>query len=372
MKKILVAFCLLGLFSGQIHAQKRKTKAKARVTRTTKKTKVKANSKTANVDEIPAIPINEMADVAPASTTSSQKTSQVEVPAEPTASMSILNAKSPEAYRQARRAGLVKKGDELISVKVKPLDYGYVEDKDVLRSMVVWEIIDLNQRLNQPFYYNADNLANSNKSLYQILLDGINDGRIKEVYNDEMFEMKLGKEEINKRLFNQKESDWLIEKRNNGDKITEEDLIAGTDKFEVKSENIKMIKIKGMWYIDRRDGQMKYRPIGIAAVGQDPSTLGQTFADKNELIDLFWIYYPDAREVLANNIVFNRNNLSSDINYDDLINMRRFSSVIYRSETGQGNGVIRDYIPNSAEEQLEESDRIKEQILEMENDMWNP
>ena len=36
-----------------------------------------------------------------------------------------------------------------------------------------------------------------------------------------------------------------------------------------------------------------------------------------------------------------------------------------------GTGIIKDYIPNDAEEQLEESDRIKNQILEMENDMWN-
>jgi hypothetical protein len=33
--------------------------------------------------------------------------------------------------------------------------------------------------------------------------------------------------------------------------------------------------------------------------------------------------------------------------------------------------VIKDYIPNDADEQLEESERIKDQILLMENDMWN-
>jgi hypothetical protein len=26
----------------------------------------------------------------------------------------------------------------------------------------------------------------------------------------------------------------------------------------------------------------------------------------NDLVDLFWIYYPNARDILANNYVFNR------------------------------------------------------------------
>ena len=38
---------------------------------------------------------------------------------------------------------------------------------------------------------------------------------------------------------------------------------------------------------------------------------------------------------------------------------------------GYGTGNIKDYIPNDANAQLEESERIKNQILEMENDMWN-
>ncbi len=74
---------------------------------------------------------------------------------------------------------------------------------------------------------------------------------------------------------------------------------------------------------------------------------------------------------MANNYVFNRKNSSADLSFDDIINARRFSSVIYKSSNGLGDGVIKDYIPRNAEEQLEESDKIKEQILQMENDMWN-
>ena len=112
-------------------------------------------------------------------------------------------------------------------------------------------------------------------------------------------------------------------------------------------------------------------------MGKDPASMalrgpnGESLSENDELIDLFWIFYPSARELLANSIVFNSKNLSSDISFDDILNARRFSSVIYKSENGHGTGVIQDYIPNDADAQLEENERIKEQILEMENDMWN-
>ncbi|MEC5393748.1 type IX secretion system ring protein PorN/GldN [Bergeyella sp. RCAD1439] len=292
-------------------------------------------------------------------------------------SQNILNAKSPEEFRQMREDNQKKVGDSLVSTKTTPLEYGFIEDKDILKSMVVWEIIDMNDRLNQPLYHNSDGLVTQNKSLYQILLDAVNSGKITEVYDDEMFTTKLSAEAIASRTHNTVVSDWLIDKINAGETVSEEDRKAGTDLYETKSENVKLLKIKGMWYIDRRDSQMKYRLLGIAAMGQDPSTMGQYGPDgqpiggKDELIDLFWVFYPDAREVLANSVVFNSKNLSSDITYDDILNARRFSSVIYKSDNGLGTGVISDYIPRDADEQLEESERIKAQILQMENDMWN-
>ena len=292
-------------------------------------------------------------------------------------SQSILNATSPEELRQLREERQEKKGDSLVSIKVEPLKYGYIEDKDILRSKVVWEIIDLNEKINQPFYYNSDGIVSSSKSLYQILLDGVNDGSIKEVYEDELFTRRLNLEEIQRRTRYTVLSDAYIERINAGEQVSEEEKQQYIDVYETKTENVKMLKIKGMWYIDRRDGQMKYRLLGIAAMGKDPASMalrgpnGESLSENDELIDLFWVFYPSARELLANSIVFNSKNLSSDISFDDVLNARRFSSVIYKSENGYGTGVIQDYIPNDADAQLEESERIKEQILEMENDMWN-
>ena len=361
MKKIVILLLALSFLS--VDAQKKKSAKK----RTKAKTTKKAN----------AAPVEPAAVVDTAPVSTPVATENLEENDEPITSLNILNAKSPSTYRKYRDMLKVKVGDSLVSVKNKPIDYGFIEDKDVLRSMVVWEIIDMNEKINQPFYHNADGLVTSNKSLYQILLDNINNGKIKEVYDDEMFSTKLSPEQIQQRLKVTVETPWLIDKKNAGEKLTPEDIKAGTDIIETTTEKVKLLKIKGMWYVDRRDGQMKYRLLGIAAMGPDPLMLaertadGQMLGNKDELIDLFWVFYPDAREVLANQIVFNGKNLSSDITYDDVLNARRFSSIIYKSDNGLGTGKISDYIPHDAEEQLEESERIKAQILEMENDMWN-
>ncbi|GAB0155775.1 gliding motility protein GldN [Chryseobacterium sp. Alg-005] len=294
-------------------------------------------------------------------------------------SQTILNASSPEEFRRMRDENKQKVGDTVIDKTVKPLEYGFVDDKDILKSMFVWEIIDMNDKINQPFYYdNPDGLLSSpTRSLYQLLLDAAISGKIAEVYDDENFVTKLTPEGIQKRLESVRISDAAIDILNTGRPLTEDEKKQYTDIFKTTTDKVKVLKIMGMWFIDKRDGQMKYRPLGIAAMGPDPAVQGRTgpngepLAGADELIDLFWIYYPTARDVLANNYVFNKKNSAADLSFDDLINARRFSSIIYKSSSGLGDGTIKDYIPRNAEEQLEESDRIKEQILEMENDMWN-
>lgn len=384
---------------------------------------------------------------------------------------SILNAGSPQTFREDRE---VKKDS------ITPLKYGFIEDKDILRSMVVWEIIDMNDKINQPFYHNSDGLVTQNKSLYQILLDAVNSGKIKEVYSGDDFTTRLTPEGIaaatsvpmvdnyfietlNANKISDAEAQGLLKyftsvkgtdnkqvtglfmkystrlsdvlefngsaqpaateetvttgkgkKKKTGKKTTKapaiepgtmlvnldgswykikkSDIDANVGFSETKTEKVKALKLMGMWYIDKRDTQLRYRLLGIAAMGEDPNAAilkaeraqqmqesgapldPSILNEAGDLIDLFWIYYPDARQVLSSNYIFNAKNSTSDITFDDVLNARRFSAVIYKADNGLGrggSGIIDEYIPNDAEGQLEESDRIKAQILQMENDMWN-
>ncbi|TXF75091.1 gliding motility protein GldN [Chryseobacterium sp.] len=293
-------------------------------------------------------------------------------------SQTILNASSPEEFRQMRAENKQKIGDSIVDNTITPLEYGFIEEKDILKSMFVWEVIDMNDKINQPFYYNdTSGLSSSeNKSLYQLLLDAALNGEIEEVYDDENFQTKISPAGIKARLESTRLDDSAIDILNSGRQLTEQEKIELTDIIRTTSDKVKVLKIMGMWYVDKRDGMMKYRPLGIAAMGPDPAVQGrivdgQLMAGADELIDLFWVYYPSARKILANSAVFNRKNTSSDLSFDDLINARRFTSIIYKSSAGLGDGTIKDYIPRNADEQIEESEKIKGEILQMENEMWN-
>ena len=44
-------------------------------------------------------------------------------------SQTILNASSPEEFRQMRAENMKKVGDTVISNKITPLEYGFVDEK---------------------------------------------------------------------------------------------------------------------------------------------------------------------------------------------------------------------------------------------------
>ena len=86
---------------------------------------------------------------------------------------------------------------------------------------------------------------------------------------------------------------------------------------------------------------------------------------------MFWVFYPHAREILQKGQAFNNRNLSQSISFDDIINSRRFHSVIYKEENVYENREVKDYIRNNSFMRLLESERIKEKIRNFEHDMWS-
>ena len=61
----------------------------------------------------------------------------------------LLNAKNPEDIG-------VKTLSQLDLDDESVLEYGYIDDKDVLFSRTVWEIVDLSERVNFPYLYPTD------------------------------------------------------------------------------------------------------------------------------------------------------------------------------------------------------------------------
>ena len=66
---------------------------------------------------------------------------------------------------------------------------------------------------------------------------------------------------------------------------------------DLTSRDIVQYRIKGLWYFDKRQGELKYRLLGIAPVAPDVSVLGTDDAQSNPS-RLFWVWYPAARNIL--------------------------------------------------------------------------
>ena len=94
-------------------------------------------------------------------------------------------------------------------------------------------------------------------------------------------------------------------------------------------------------------------------------------AEKNQLKPIFWVFYPHARDILKKGKAFNNRNTSKSISFDDIINSRRFSAVIFKENNVYENREVKDYIKNNSFMRLLESERIKEKIRNFEHDMWS-
>ena len=315
------------------------------------------------------------------------------------AQSNLLNAKLPTQIGIKSAAQLSKDND-------KPLEYGYVGDRDILMSKKTWEIIDLDERINFPLFYPIDtvSIGSDRRSLYDVLVKGIKSGKITEVYSDSYFREKKTLKDINSALTRTDTTGPGIDQMNEdpdafrskvtevpiyedvkvGKKIrkkqvgTEKKMVAASrfiseefiNKTDLTSQDVSDYKVVGLWYFDKRQSDMRYRILGICPVIPDVYTVGKEGTEK-EYIDLFWVFYPGAREVLHEWKSFNDKNSSMPISFDHLLNSRRFNALTYKEENVYNDREIVDYVKDNSLMQLLESERVKDKIRNFEQDMWN-
>jgi len=283
------------------------------------------------------------------------------------AQSNLLNSKTPDEIGKKTPAQLISDND-------KPLPYGYVHDRDVLMGKTIWEFVDVDERINFPLYYPIDTafVGKERRSLFDVLVKNIKNGKITEVYFDDYFNTKktfkdmessftyidttdLGKDEINNYYDDYK----------SGAKVLDPQYI---NKKELDASYISGYKIKGYWYFDKRQGELKYRLLALCPVTPEARDAGNDNAD---VIDLFWVYFPAVRDILHEAKAFNDKNSAMPITFDHLLNSRRFSGEIYKEENVYGDREIQQYMKDNSQMQLLEAERIKEKIRSFESDMWN-
>lgn len=279
-----------------------------------------------------------------------------------TAQVNILNAKTPDEIGKISEEQIEMDNDQ-------PIPYGYTDKRDVLWSKTTWEIIDLDERVNFPLYYPIDtnNIGTERRSLYDVLVKNIKNGNISEIYADSYFTEKRTLSDIDASLVYSDTTDLGVEQYN-AEGVVDEQFIRH---FELNAGDIQEYHIRGYWYLDKRQGDLRYRLLGLCPVANEARSKAFPDSDIDSKVELFWVWFPAARDVLHKAKAFNRKNTSQPFSYDHLLNARHFSSVIYREDNVHGDREIKDYISDNALMQLMESERIKEEIRNIEIDLWN-
>ena len=277
------------------------------------------------------------------------------------AQANLLNAKVPQ------EVGVLNE-QQIAANDESPIAYGYVDDRDVLWSKTIWEVIDLDERVNFPYYYPTDtlNLGPDRRSLFDVLKKSLSKDQIKEVYKSSYFQEKLSYKEIQERLVAIDTTDAGYEQYN-ADGFVDPQFI---ERRRITAAEIRQYKIKGTWYFDKRLGELKYRLLGLCPVAPDVA-VKTAKGEEEDLVELFWVWFPDARTSLNKSKVFNTRNSSQPITYDHMLNSRRFNSIIYKEENVYEDREVKDYIYEDALRILLESEKIKSVIRDFEQDMWN-
>lgn len=230
------------------------------------------------------------------------------------------------------------------------LPYDHIREADVFWEKRVWRIVDIREKMNLPF-------ANQERPFFTILQEAAESGELTvySVENDK-FTSRLTSEEVASMGAS---IDTVV--TFNPETYEEELQVV---RNELNPEDVKRFRIKEVWFFDKESSTMQVRILGIAPLIDVKDENGNFKYEQ----PMFWVYYPDAREMLARERVFNVGNDASPMSWEDIMEMRFFSSYIYK-ESNVHNRRLEDYV--SGIDLLLEADKIKQEIFNWENDLWS-
>ena len=252
--------------------------------------------------------------------------------------------------------------------------YAPLRQADVMWSRKIWREIDMRQKINHPFYYpendGVGHTIQDRKSLIDVIYSAIQEGSITAYDNaamDDEFREEMSQDAI-KKIGGAKEEmvevvDWdAVAEGADPSEATRMEL----NKTPFNRNSIKKWRLKEEWFFDKQRSVMDVRIIGLAPLQEDRDEVnGQILGTFSPL---FWVYFPEAREILINAEVFNlvKNNAERRT-YDDIFWKRMFGSTITKESSVMDRKVSEYMVGLDA---LLEAERIKTEIFNIEHDLW--
>ena len=160
------------------------------------------------------------------------------------------------------------------------------------------------------------------------------------------------------------------------------------------SNSIFGYNIKEDWFFDKQRSLLDRRIISIAPLARYSVDLTSDLSERGDLLvynkegksfkyengefieytdnyeerEVFWLYFPELRNVMVNYFVYNDKSDAQWMSFDDLFWKRQFNAQIYKS-SDKFDREIEDY--KYGVDALYEAEKIKEDIRKWEIDVWN-
>lgn len=236
-----------------------------------------------------------------------------------------------------------------------PPRYAHVREADVMWSKRYWRIVDLREKINHVYFFPVEPTV-GRQNFVCTILNSICAGELLpyDAINDE-FTISLTRAEV-------------IEKTTISETLSYEDSDGNQKEKEIQNpfdaRSVKRLRLKEEWYFHNARSTLEKRIIGICPIVEKYDENGEY---KGEM-PLFWIYYPSARYVLQTQKVLNFHNEAEPFTYDQLLQIRYFSSYVYKA-TNVYDRKISDYKVTGLDALLE-GERIETELFNYEQDLW--
>lgn len=242
-----------------------------------------------------------------------------------------------------------------------PLPYEHLRWDDALFAEKVWRELDLREKMNKVFQYEAKD-DNGSQMFIDMLLKAVNSGEVT-AFADERFTTPMSLQELQQLTVGTADT---VAKTKVDDPNVIEAYVVTRASFDAKS--VSRIRLKEEWVFDRESSKMFCRILGVAPVKISYLPNGK----ERGVSIMFWVYYPDLRPILARYEVYNAKNMGqSRMTWEELFESRMFSSYVIKSTLDNpANKNIKTYIKDPILALLE-GDNIKEKMFNFEQDLWS-